>query len=149
MSADPHHDAAAGFRWGGLTVVSTGYITDPDDGATVAAMVLDTSSRPDVADLARVHATDGVGDLRCGLGVYDLGPPEEWLVRVEVVVDHPVHCRFHAVVGWLEQRTWLAAVVDGASVAVGTQDPSGYWLRLNVNPDLIAPVLEMLDRRAS
>jgi hypothetical protein len=149
MGDSVHSEAVAGFRRGGLTVVSTGYITDPDDGATVAAMLLDTSTRPDVADLARVHAIDGVGDLRCGLGVYDVGPPEAWLVRVEVVVDHPVRCRFHAVVGWLEQRTWLAAVVHGASVAVGTQDPDGYWLRLNVNPALVAPVLDQLDRRAS
>jgi hypothetical protein len=137
------------FRRDALAVVSTGFIADPDDGSLVAAMVLDASARPDVADLTRVHALEGVGDLRCGLGVYDVGPPASWLVRLEVAVDHPVHCRFHAVVDWASHRPWLTAVADGGAVAIGTGDDSGYWLRLNVDAARVGPVLELLDQRSS
>lgn len=148
------HDGVAGddvgaFRHGAVEVVSTGMIIDPDDAATVAAMVLDTTNRPDVADLTRVHATEGIGDVRCGLGVYDIGPSDGWLVRLEVSVDHPVHCRFHTVVDWIGHREWLGTIVDGGAVAIGTGDDAGTWLRLNVDPELVSPVLEMLDRRAS
>lgn len=142
-------DAAEQFSLGAVAVMSTGFIVDPDDGATVAAMVLDTTDRPDVADLARVHAAEGVGDVRCGLGVFDLGPPECWLVRLEVAVDHPVQCRFHTVMDWVGHRQWLASVVDGGSVAVGAGVDAEHWLRLNVDPSLVAPVLGQLERRAS
>jgi hypothetical protein len=143
------NDVAAGFCGDALEVVSTGFITDPDDDAVVAAMVLDTTGRPDVADLARVHASEGIGDVRCGVGVLDIGPPDTWLVRLEVAVDHPVRCRFHAVVDWLGHRSWLAAVADGASVAVGAGTGAEYWLRLNVDPDMMRPVLELLERRTA
>lgn len=145
-----HADEVAGsFRAGALDVVSTGFITDPDDGAVVAAIVLDTTGRPDVTDLARVHASEGIGDVRCGVGVLDIGPPDTWLVRLEVAVDHPVRCRFHAVVDWMGHRAWLAAVVDGASVAMGAGTGAEYWLRLNVDPDMMRPVLELLERRTA
>lgn len=149
MSDNVADDAVAAFRQGAIEVVSTGIILDPDDAATVAAMILDATSRPDVADLARVHATEGIGDVRCGLGVYDVGPPDSWLVRLEVSVDHPVQCRFHTVVDWDGNREWLGAIVDGGAVAIGTGDATGTWLRLNVDPELVGPVLEMLDRKAS
>lgn len=147
--SDSLADAAAGFRRGEVEVLSTGFITDPDDGATVAAMVLNTALRPDVADLARVHAVEGIGDVRCGLGVFDLGPADTWLVRLEVIVDHPVHCRFHTVVDWAAHRKWLAAMADGGSVAMGAGVQAEHWLRLNVDPSLTKPVLDLLERRAS
>lgn len=137
---------ADAFRRGALELLSTGAIVDPDDAGVervLPALVLDPSGRPDVADLVRVQADEGVGDLRCGVGVWDLGPPEAWLVRLEVAVDHPVRCRFHTVLGWADHREWLAAVGAAGSVALALGDPDGRWLVLTVDPDRLLPLLAL------
>jgi hypothetical protein len=134
-----------GFAAGAVPARSTGWVVDPDDGRPVPAVLLDTTGRPDVADLARVMAIEGVGDLRCGVGVWDLDGPEAALVRLEAALDHPVRCRFHLVLSWAEHAAWLAAVADTAAVAVGTGDGDGAWLMLDVDGGRLAAVLALLD----
>jgi hypothetical protein len=119
-------------------------MVDPADDSLVAAVLLDASARPDVADLARVTALDGVGDLRCGVGVWDVDGPDHLLVRFEVAVDHPVRCWFHLVVPWEPHRHWLAEVVAGGALAVGTGEGDGDWLVLTVDPARLGPVLDLL-----
>ena len=34
-----------------------------DDGATLPTVVIDVSEHPEIADLPRVHAIDGIGDV--------------------------------------------------------------------------------------
>ena len=133
----------AGFRAGEVPTLSVGAILDPADGSVLPALVLDPSDRPDVADLVRVQAAEGVGDLRCGLGVWDLGPPETWLVRLEVAVDHPVRCHFHTVIDWTTHRVWLDSVAGAGAVALGTGDAEGRWLVLNVDPERLTPLLTL------
>ena len=88
----------------------------------------------------RVHDAEGVGDLRCGLGVWDVGPPGEWLVRLEVAVDHPVRCHFHTVLHWATHRDWLASVAAVGAFALNAGDPDGRWLVLTVDPERLAPL---------
>lgn len=143
---DPTGGPTRHFAAGALPVLSMGHVV-LHDGLPVPAVLLDTSGRPDVADLARVASTEGVGDLRCGLGVWDLGSPEDWLVRIEAVVDHPVRCRFHLCVLWHESQEWLGDIAAHGMLTVGTGDGSGPWLALNVDPGRLAPVLADLARR--
>lgn len=148
------------------------------DTELLPAVMLDTTNRPDVADLARVHDLDGIGDLRCGFGACDLGDPGDWLVRFDVAVDHPVMCRFHAVISWSANTDWLDGVAAHGAVAFGTEVPevaagsAGHqgephdgvgtepsevpeavqagpaWLVVNVEPQRLAPVLNQLRLQA-
>lgn len=161
------------FRAGAVPAVSLGLVM-ANDTELLPAVLLDATTRPDVADLARVHDFDGIGDLRCGFGACDIGDPEDWLVRFDVAVDHPVMCRFHTVVSWSVNTDWLDAVAAHGAVALGTQtsvpptDLSGQhsqthtgnvdqvgqqhrsvpadeaWLVVNVDPTRLAPVLDYL-----
>lgn len=132
---------AATFRAGELPLRSLGTIVDADDGRVIPAAVLDSAGRPDVADLIRVHASEGIGDLRCGVGLWDVGDPSGWLLRLEVTVDHPVACRFHVVLGWSASRAWLEAVANAGAVALATGDSEGRWLMLNVDPKRLGSLL--------
>jgi len=132
------------FRDGEVPVVSVGAIVDPGEDGVIPAVVLDPARRPDVADLVRVQASDGVGDLRCGMGVWDLGDPEAWLVRVEVSVDHPVTCRFHYVLPLAGNEAWLRSAAAAGGIALGTGDPEGRWLVVTVDPARLGPVLGLL-----
>lgn len=134
---------AVTFRAGELPLTSVGAVVDPGDDALLPALVLDPRGRPDVADLVRVQADEGVGDLRCGVGVWDLGPPEGWLVRLEVAVDRPVHCRFHTVLEWAAHRPWLASAAAAGAVALGIGDAEGRWLVLTIDPLRLAPLLAL------
>lgn len=138
---------AAEFRRGAVTLLSVGAIVDPgDDGAEriLPALALDATERPDVADLVRVQADEGVGDLRCGVGVWDLGPSQDCLVRLEVAVDHPVRCRFHTVLPWAGHEAWLSSVAAAGAVALDVGDPEGRWLVLTVDPARLVPLLDLL-----
>ena len=116
------------------------------DGQPLPALVLDARDRPDVADLARVHELEGIGDLRSGLGVFDLGPRRDWLVRFELAVDHPVRCRFHAVLGLDDAAPLLRQAGAAGSIAVGTEPvDESRWLAVHVDPDRLAAVLDGLD----
>lgn len=133
-------------------MASVGAVVDPDLDQEVPAVCLDARDRPEVGDLARVHASEGVGDLRLGLGVWDLGPPTDWLVRLEVVVTLPVVCRFFWCVAWEDHQAWLDRVGSVGVVAVGTLgldgEPGGDWLVMNVAGERLAPVLADLTGRA-
>jgi len=140
------------FLAGAVPVASVGAVLDPDVGEEVAAVCLDARDRPEVADLARVHSSEGVGDLRLGLGVWDLGPPTDWLVRLEVVVTRPVACEFFWAMAWESHQAWLDHVASGGVVALGTLagdgEPGGDWLLMNVAAERLEPVLAALKRRA-
>jgi len=132
---------AAAFRAGEVVATSVGSILDPGDHSVVPALVLDAAQRPDVTDLVRVQAAEGVGDLRCGVGLWDVGPPGDWLVRLEVLVDHPVHCRFHTVLDWATHRSWLVSVAAAGAIALSVGDTEGRWLVVTVDPGRLVPLL--------
>lgn len=139
----PRSDARDAFVAGDVPVVSAGTIEA--DGEVLPAVVVDAGARPDVADLARVVAVEGVGDLRSGVGLYDLGPRDDWLVRIEVALDAPVRCRFHLVLGPEDGAALLAAAGAAGALAIGCEPPerSG-WLAVVVDPAPLAPVLARL-----
>lgn len=112
------------------------------------AVVIDTRDRADVADLVRVSASEGVGDLRCGLGADDTGAPEAWRLRLEVLVDHPVACRFHLVVPWLEWRTWWRSVATSGAVVLNLGGIDASWLVLDIDPRALGAVLDILENEA-
>lgn len=133
------------FLDGGVPVASAGAIEA--DGEVVPAVVLDARQRPDVADLARVHAVEGIGDLRTGLALFDLGPRRDWLVRVEVLVDAPVRCRFHLVLAVDEGEALLRAGSAAGSLAIGCHPPEDHgWLVVHLDASAVAPVLARLAR---
>jgi hypothetical protein len=53
-----------------LVVIDTG-VTESDDGTRYPTAVIDATGRPDVTDLARVHAVEGIGDVATFLELID------------------------------------------------------------------------------
>ena len=53
-----------------LVVIDTG-VTESDDGTRYPTAVIDATGRPDVTDLARVHAVEGIGDVATFLELTD------------------------------------------------------------------------------
>jgi hypothetical protein len=153
MSPDPFSDGALPVRSSGRIAIPVEDINDDFADPAPAtrelpAVVVDADGRPDVADLPRVVATDGVGDLRCGIGVDDTGPAVGWRLRLEVLIDHPVQCRYHLVVPWATWRLWLRHAAAAGAIAIGVDGGDPNWLVLDVDPDRLLGVLDLLDDRA-
>lgn len=124
---------------GPLQVLDIGRTLGEDDD-WYPTVVVDTSGRPDVADLARVHALEGVGDLTSWITATDDGG-----LLLEVVLSHPVECRFGIDLRLPEH---LPLIVDAAGcgrLLVATTPPAGGenppWLALYLDPGLLAAAL--------
>lgn len=126
-----------------LAVLDAG-ITLAADGTAFPTVVLDVTGRPDVADLARVHAIEGVGDLTTTLEVVPGG------LTLTVRLTRPVRASFaiafrlpkHLEVlehGALTGNLLLATTVPAAE---GENPP---WLAIDLDGPRLARLLAALE----
>lgn len=129
-------------------VLGAGFTLGTDD-IVYPTIVLDVGDRPDVADLARVHAAEGVGDIATAGGVVDDG------LLLVVGLTSPVRAAFAISVSDPEH---LAVVREGAAeghllLATTVPDADGRvdestWLAVDLEPGALTAVLDELARRA-
>lgn len=123
-----------------LPVQSVGWTMSEIDGQMMSlpSVALDTVGRADVADLARVHAIEGIGDIRT------LATPAEGGVRFDIVVVSPVRCHLSFVVS-NEHRSILEHAAREESLVLATGDPSTVdetWLAVNIDGPALTAVLD-------
>jgi len=128
-----------------FAVDDIGYSLDAD-GERRPTVVIDASAAPEVADLARVHAIEGIGDIathaiRSGdallLGVrlsvpvmttfvlaFDLTRHREFLTDV-VAAEVLVIAHTDPTAAEAEHPLWLAVDIDGPALAAGLADSTG------------------------
>ncbi len=116
-----------------LPVTSFGWTLTESDAAERAlpTVAVDVTDRPDVADLARVHALDGTGDVRT------LATEHRDGIRLDVVLNSPVRCHFAFVVPHTARDILDAAAAVGQLV-IATGDPSVHgttWLAVFIDAD--------------
>ncbi len=125
----------SGFR--PLHIVSAGTTIDTD-GISFPTVVVDVSDRPDVRDLARVVATDGVGDLTT-TGDIGMDPQGRTVIRLVARASHPVNVEFSLVFPMPAYSELLgdAARMGCLVIASATGDPpeidTSNWLGLDVD----------------
>lgn len=114
-----------------LVVLDTG-ITFADDGTPYPTAVLDVSDRPDVADLARVHAIEGIGDLTTSLAV------DGDTVVLTVSLTRPVVNEFSIAFPLPESRPVLDHAARTDSLLLATTSPAAdvdehpLWLAIDL-----------------
>ncbi len=120
-----------------LHIVSAGTTIDTD-GISFPTVVVDVSERPDVRDLARVVAADGVGDLTTK-GDVGMDPQGRTVIRLTARATSPVQVEFSLVFPMPAYAELLgdAARMGCLVIAVATGDPpeidSDHWLGLDVD----------------
>lgn len=134
-----------------FVVLDSGTSVD-DDGVALPTVVIDPAGHPEVADLARVHATEGIGDVAteattipAGDAAVDAGI--ERLVVLVVSITVPVRCVFAVAIPLPEHR----AVVDDAlrvgRLVIATTPPDRapvdrpLWLAIDLDPDRLSAAL--------
>lgn len=134
------------FDDGAVPVRSVGRTTVEGGDRPLPAILLDVTDRPDVADLARVHATEGMGDVRTAAAVLGHGDPSGWRLRLEVAVDRPVTCRFHVVLDLVESLGVLRDVAETGLLvfATGEPAPGATWLAVEIDRPQLAEALSSI-----
>ncbi|MEM9713886.1 MAG: hypothetical protein AAGA17_16830 [Actinomycetota bacterium] len=128
-----------------LPADEVGFTIDADERVWPTVSV-DAASHPGVADLARVHAVEGVGDVRTTARRID--GPAGALFLLGVTLSTPVRASFAVRFDLPAHREFLEAVAGVGHLVVATTDPGEVehdrplWLAV----DLDGPaLLEALD----
>ena len=128
---------------GPVTVVEVG-TTEADDGTYYPTVVLDVTGRPEVADLARVHAVEGVGDLSTSASiVHDT-------LLLQVRMTSPVRAEFTVPLHCVEHRLLLEDIAQAGCLLLATPartspefgiESESLWLAVNVDGDALMALL--------
>lgn len=116
-----------------------------DDGSMTPTVVLDVTGHPDVADLARVHAIEGIGDVRTtGRRIDGAGPDGSPVFLLGVSLTSPVSAAFAIMFPLPDAEAFLLEAGRGGRLALATTDVDTvgserpFWLAI----DLDGPSLE-------
>ena len=114
-----------------------------DDGNWRPTCVIDAGGNPEVADLARVHAVEGIGDvatvaMRAGSAIV-LG----------IGLTSPVRAAFALAFSAEEHAPFLDEVAEAGMLAIATTDPERagedrpLWLAVDIDGDALRSVLRV------
>jgi len=135
-----------------FAVVETGTTID-DDGGEWPTAVIDAQGHPEISDLARVHAVEGVGDIATEAALLDIDPASatpgsvEHLLALSVSITSPVTAAFVVAFALPAHREVLDAAMREGHVVIATTDPvratadRPLWLAIDIDPSLLADVL--------
>lgn len=132
-----------------LPVLGVGTTIDLD-GERWPTAVVDASDTPEVADLARVHAMEGVGDIHTVAERVTTNEIDLFLLGVRL--SSPVTAAFALAFQLPRHESFLSDVVaPSARLTIATSDPNtatearpATWLSVDLDPDAF---LEALHRR--
>lgn len=115
-------------------------ITLGDDGTAYPTVVLDVAGRPDVADLARVHAVEGIGDVATSVAVTEAG------LLLTVRLTRPVRAAFSIAFVLPDHLEVLVHAAVAGSLLLATTAPSAtgdnpLWLAIDLDGERLAAVL--------
>ncbi len=119
-----------------IPVIDVGTTID-EDGTRWPTAVIDASDNPEVADLARVHATDGVGDITTE--ALCLPWADGHLFMLGVRVTKPVLCAFALAFSLPAQREVLDDAAETGQLVIATTPPEDaathqpLWLALDLD----------------
>ncbi len=126
-----------------LVVTGTGLTVD-DAGVGYPTAVIDAAGRPDVTDLPRVHAMDGIGDLRTTITVGLDG------LLLGVHMTSPVRSDFSVSFRLPGHLELLGAAADAGHLLLATSDPATagdapVWLAIDLDGARLRALLDQLD----
>jgi hypothetical protein len=112
------------------------------DGSLTPTVVIDVTGHPEVADLARVHAVEGVGD------VSTVAMRDDDLVVLGVRLSVPVTAMFAVAFSYTAHRAFLGEVADAGQLTIATTDPvdaaehSPLWLAVDIDGDALLAAID-------
>ena len=111
------------------------------DGTLSPTVVIDVTGHPEVADLARVHAVEGIGD------VTTVALRDDDLVLLGVRLSRPVVAMFAVAFSHSAHGDFLSEVAASGGLTIATTDPTAaaedtpLWLAVDIDgPAMLAAI---------
>ena len=123
-----------------FVALDTGQTID-DEGRQFPTVVIDGSDSPEVADLARVHAVEGIGDIHTEA----IRSDDLLLLGIRVTV--PVLAAFAIAFDVRRHRDLLDDVIVGGELVIAHTDPASadierpHWLAVDIDGAALARCL--------
>lgn len=128
-----------------LPVLSTGVTVDAT-GERHPTVVVDASGRPEIADLARVHAVEGIGDIATEAAAVPIGDGI-WRFFLAVIISSPVKCTFVLEFALPSDRHVLDEAAAAGRLVIATTPPERagldqpLWLAIDLDAGALAGAL--------
>ena len=128
-----------------LPVLDVGASID-ELGERAPTAVIDASRNPEVADLARVHAIEGIGDVRTTAMRVPIDSNE--LVLLGVSLTSPVSATFAVAFVLPDHDGFLREVADAGRLVFATTDPTSaaterpLWLAVDIESGALRSQLD-------
>ena len=128
-----------------LPVLETGAMIDVT-GEQLPTVVVDASDNPEVADLARVHAIEGIGDIATEAAAVQTGD-RTWRFFLAVIISSPVACAFVIEFALPADRRVLDEAAAAGRLVIATTPPERaeldqpLWLAIDLDPHSLADAL--------
>jgi hypothetical protein len=110
-------------------------------GDRLPTVVVDARDHPEIADLARVHAVEGVGDIATeAAAVPDASDDGAWRFFLAVIIRSPVRCAFVLEFSLPTHRTVLDDAAEAGRLVIATTPPERaatdqpMWLAIDLDP---------------
>ena len=104
-----------------LPVLDAGTTIDAD-GERLPTVVVDARGNPEVADLARVHAIEGIGDIATEAVAVPAGDGA-WRFLLAVIISTPVRCSFVLEFALPPHRRVLDEAAAAGRLVIATTPP--------------------------
>lgn len=139
-----------------FAVVDTGTTFD-DEGGTWPTAVIDAAGHPEISDLARVHAVEGVGDIATHASLVGVDETRrvpgsmEHLLALAIGVSVPVRAAFVVTFVLPAHRDVLADAAREGHLVIATTDPERagadrpLWLAIDLDTQMLADLLSSVD----
>ena len=116
-----------------------------DENTWMPTVTIDVSQSPEVADLARVHAVEGIGNVTTH------AIREDDTVLLGVQLTSPVQATFAVAFSYALHRDFLNEVADAGSLVFATTDTETaheerpLWLSVNIDGSALRQTLQIND----
>ena len=114
-----------------------------DENTWMPTVTIDVSQSPEVADLARVHAVEGIGDV----STHAIRHDDRVLVGVQLT--SPVQATFAVAFSYELHQEFLKEVADAGSLVFATTDTESahedrpLWLSVDIDGDALRQTLQI------
>ena len=116
-----------------------------DENVWMPTVTIDVSQSPEVADLARVHAVEGIGNV----STHAIREDDTVLIGVQLTI--PVHATFAVAFSYELHREFLNEVADAGSLVFATTDTvtaheeHPLWLSVDIDGAALRQTLQIND----
>ena len=116
-----------------------------DENTWMPTVTIDVSQSPEVADLARVHAIEGIGNV----STHAIRQDDTVLVGVQLTI--PVQATFAVAFSYELHREFLNEVADAGALVFATTDTETaheeqpLWLSVDIDVDALRQTLQIDD----